>query len=549
MFSSNDAPLHQTLEPNAQSLQQSWFHCDPRSALWPDQGSSLSLLTIAEACFRHRRRLLLVAGLTIAVTLVAAFLLPKRYEANMQLVVLNAREDSVISPDAGELIRPQAQITDSDVNSQAELLRSRDVLNEALDQLGRPKAPAALRDKEIEQLTRRIDAAPVRQSNILNVSYFDSSPELAKQVLQALASSFVGKELSLRRPTRSREVFQQLVKKSSEDLTLAEASLASFKVETGLASLNDDESALLRQLEGTSTQAAALKAEIAEMRRRAARTQAEMADHPERIGTQTRSTPNQRAVEDLTTKLVDLENQRTALLTRYQPSEPNVTEVEKQIETVQAEIERQTASGAVETTTDVNPLTQDLREELAKAQITSAALQAHHDVVESENSQYKQELNTLENRRAEYASLQKDVTEAQRNYDLAVQKRDQAAFDDALDRERILNVAFAASPSASSIPIAPKPKVYIALGFFSAMFLGIGSCLVGEMTRSVVYSPSELDVVSGAMTLATVPLQTQPRIGQGLARHEAAHLNEDSRGKDAQTLTPAIGHMTGQGEV
>ena len=43
----------------------------------------------------------------------------------MQLVVLNTRQYSVISSEAEEPIRTTSEITDNDVNSQAELLRSR----------------------------------------------------------------------------------------------------------------------------------------------------------------------------------------------------------------------------------------------------------------------------------------------------------------------------------------------------------------------------------------------------------------------------------------
>ncbi len=107
--------------------------------------------------------------------------------------------------------------------------------------------------------------------------------------------------------------------------------------------------------------------------------------------------------------------------------------------------------------------------------------------------------------------MQKGVSEAQQNYDLAVQKRDQAAFDDALDKERIFNVAFAAKPWASSIPVAPKPKLYLALGLFSALFLSVGACLLAELTRSVVCSAAELDRATGLTTLATLPLNGPSR--------------------------------------
>jgi hypothetical protein len=67
--------------------------------------------------------------------------------------------------------------------------------------------------------------------------------------------------------------------------------------------------------------------------------------------------------------------------------------------------------------------------------------------------------------------------------------------------------------------------MYIALGIFSAMFLGIGSCVIGEMTRSVVYSPADLDAVSGVLTLATVPMQAARLRGERLAEPEAANPN------------------------
>jgi hypothetical protein len=103
--------------------------------------------------------------------------------------------------------------------------------------------------------------------------------------------------------------------------------------------------------------------------------------------------------------------------------------------------------------------------------------------------------------------LQKRVMEAQRNLDLALQKRDQAAVDDALDRDRILNIAFAAKPSASSVPVQPRPALYLALGLFVAAFLGIGACVVTELGRNTIHSPAELDAITGLTTLVAVPLQ------------------------------------------
>jgi uncharacterized protein involved in exopolysaccharide biosynthesis len=278
-------------------------------------------------------------------------------------------------------------------------------------------------------------------------------------------------------------------------------------VSTGIASLGENETALLRQLEGTSQQSATLAAELAEERRRAQTTDDELARLPERIITQNRSTPNQQAVEVLTSKLVELENKRTSLLTGYQPTERIVQEVEQQINTVQNELARLRSANAVETTSDINPLSLDLKTQLAKAQITTSAVAAQRRAVDAQKHDYIAQLNQLEEQSAEFDRLQKRVAEAQRNLDLAVQKRDQAVVDDALDKDRILNVAFAAKPSASSIPEQPRPGLYLALGLFTAVFLAIGSCVMGELGRNTVYSPAELDALTGLTTLASVPMQ------------------------------------------
>lgn len=466
----------------------------------------LSLRSMAEACFRHPLRFAGIACLTMLITVLGTLFMPKRYQATMQLVVLNTRQYSVISSESDEPAKVTKEITDSEVNSQAELLRSRDVLNQALDQLEAPNSPAVVRDKAIDTLERRLDVAPVRSSNILNVSYVDSSPEKAKETLRVIASSFVSRELALLRP-KHQQLFTGLVDQSQRELAAAQQEFAEFKVATGVASVEENEAALLRLVEGSSAESASLGAELTEERRRAQTTADELARFPDRIVTQNRSTPNQQAVEALTSKLVDLENKRTGLLTGYQPTERNVQEVEQQIRTVQNELSELRNSNAIETTSDINPLSLDLKSQLSKAKIATSAIAAQRRSVDVQKDEYVSQLRQLEGRAAEFDRLQKRVSEAQRNLDLAVQKRDQEAVDDALDNDRILNVAFAATPSASSIPVQPRPRLYLALGLFTAMFLAVGSCALGELGRNTVNSPAELDALTGLMTLASVPMK------------------------------------------
>jgi hypothetical protein len=107
----------------------------------------------------------------------------------------------------------------------------------------------------------------------------------------------------------------------------------------------------------------------------------------------------------------------------------------------------------------------------------------------------------------ELERLQKRVAEAQRDLDLAAQKRDLAVIADAVDKDRMLNFAFAAKPSAASMPVQPRPLPYLGMGLFTAMMFTIGFCACVELTRNTVFSPAELDALTGFPTLAVVPMQ------------------------------------------
>lgn len=479
----------------------------PPIEMMVDYAPRLSLRTLVEAAFRHPMRVACAAGLPLLLAILLLVFMPKRYLATMQLAVLNTRLYSVITSDSGQPNKIVGDITDADVNSQAQLLRSRDVLNQALDNLGKPSSPANARDRAIEALDTRLDVEPVRESNILNVSYVDSSPAEARDTLQALASTFVGKELSLLRPAHGEKMFASLVEQRQRELAAAQGDFAQFKVQTGIASLKDDEAILLHQLETLASQSTSLASELALEQQRAQRTDDELAKHPERITTQNRSTPNQAAIESLTSLLVQLQNKRTSLLSGYRADDRIVGDIEEQISNVKNQLAQLRASNAVETTTDMNPLNLELKSQLARAQISGTALIAQRRTVEAQRRAYLSQLNQLEEKAADFDSLQKRVSEAQQNLDLGLQKRDQAAVDDALDRDRILNVAFAARPSASSLPVQPRPALYLGAGLFIGAFFGLAICVVSELTRKTLVSPAELDAFTGVTTLAAIPLE------------------------------------------
>ena len=432
----------------------------PRPQLPPEPKRVFSLRSLVEGCFRYPGRFAAVFSVVALLTVLAVLFLPRRYQATMQLVALGPSQYASAAGNSEPVIGPA---TASDVNSQASLLRSRDLLSQALDNSGAGAVPPAEREKAIDDLTRRVRVTPLPGSNTLQVSVMDSSPAKATEMLQSIASSFVSRELALLRPSHDRLV--QVADEAHLQLAQAEHDLAQFKQDTGIASSADYEAAVVRQLDGYAADSANLAAKLAEVR-------------------QHRATPRQ---EGLKAKLALLESRRNNLLDSYKVDDPVVLNVDRQITALRDRLVRG----------DADPSTLEGQTQLAE-----------HNSIDAQKRGYLAQLNQLQAQSAQFERLQKQVTTAQQTFDLAAANRDQAGAADTRDQERMLGAVLAARPSASSSPARPLPRLYVAIGLPLALLLAVMVCVYAEMTRTTVCSPAELDALTGVATLGIVPMQT-----------------------------------------
>src|SRR5208283_153963 len=98
--------------------------------------SSVTLRDVVAPVFRHRR-LVAVSFLGIFLaSIVAAFFLPKQYQAEMKILVKRERVDPVLTSDKTTIIDSRSEVTEEQVQSEVELLRSRDLLENVVKASG-----------------------------------------------------------------------------------------------------------------------------------------------------------------------------------------------------------------------------------------------------------------------------------------------------------------------------------------------------------------------------------------------------------------------------
>ena len=479
--------------------------------------NTISLRDGASALFR-RKTLVLITFLTVmGGTALVTFLLPDKYESRMKILVKNQRVDVAITPEA-TVSAPAAdnEVSENQINSEIELLTSKDLLTQVVNECGlanaerswlskTPPSEAVRVEQAVNRLTKDLAISPVRKANIISISYSSNSAELSASVLKKLGELYFEKHLKLHHPAGASDFFKEKADEYESQLKAAEQWLADFEQKNNLVVLSQQKDLTLQKTAEAKAKLLESEAAVHETTDRIKRTEQQLAAIPTRVVTQSRQLPNQYSAERLNTMMVELQNRRTQLLTKFRPDDRLVREVDEQIHTTRDALARAEQKTAVEQATDINPLRQTLETELSRAKLDQTGAQARRDVLSGQLQQYQDSLKKLESDTTKHNDLQREVKEAEDNYQLYAKKREEARIADELDRQKITNVSIAEAPAVAQIPASPNRALNLVLGVVLATFLTVGSAFSAELLNDTVHTARQLEALTGATVLATVP--------------------------------------------
>ena len=481
----------------------------------PDfQASALSLRRAAEVLFRHKALVVTAFLMTALATATVVMLLPSRYEARMKILVKNTRADVVVTPERTEGTRSEAGVTEAQVNSEIELFAGKDSLERiALDcglvehtdgRHGREFAPVDI-ERAVRQLEKDLSIAPIKKANLIEVTYVSRLPDRAAAVLRRAGELYLEKHLRLHRPPGAYEFFRQQAERYESELGGAEADLAGFQRRMNIVSIEEQKQLDLRRASEAETKLVEVQSSLDDTADRIRIVKEQLRTIEPRVVTQSRALPNQYATERLSTMLVELNNKRTELLTKFKADDRRVREYDKMISDTSAALEKAKGQTSTEQATDLNPLRQQLQSELARLEMDEAGLRARGASLAAQAGEVHQKLAQLDGASVAHADLSRGVKTAEENYQLYSRKRDEARIADALDERKITNVAIAEEPRIPALPTRPNRSANLLLGLCFAMFVGVTSAFCAEFFRETVLTPQELERATGVSVLATVP--------------------------------------------
>ena len=223
------------------------------------QEHEISVVGFLDVLNDHRE--LFLSIFLLVLVLGGAYILgsPKKYASTMELLVTNERAAPTISPGKTESTGAVQEVTEEQLNSEAEVLRSSDVLDAVVDptwhtgQGARSADELARHEKALSALRRELQVTPVRRSYLLAVQLTTTDPYQSRQNLSKLLASFLDEKRRLMQPAGLWQMFSQQAEQYKVQWQQAQQQLSEFQEKEGLVSISDQEDLLQKQILETST--------------------------------------------------------------------------------------------------------------------------------------------------------------------------------------------------------------------------------------------------------------------------------------------------------
>jgi uncharacterized protein involved in exopolysaccharide biosynthesis len=500
--------------------------------------SKLDLRYWFELMLRRRVIAMETFAVLFGLVVLGTALWPPEYESVAEILVQDNRAQLLVSPnlrdsspkDATIVVNP---VNEQDLNSEVELISSLQLIKRAIAGLRVPAADSGLTgtlftiaktaaslpiigygamhstpnltpmDRLALKISRDLSATVIKRSNIIEVSYRSHDPQWCKALLTSLIAQYLDHHALISHDPQAQELFSQQAHLLQRKLYDSQEKLRAYQVQTGISNLDEQKQALINQLSDLQNQYDKNAAQLASAQQETVSLQQVIAKTPQRIGKEVRSVQNV-ALAQIKPQVLQLQAERAELLSRYEPTSKRIREIDAKLAEAQAILNRENHLEVQEQSTDLNPVWITVDSNLTAATTNAAALAAQRASLASAIQKVQQQMVYLVNSGVELDRLEHQVQMEQDAYISYVRKSEEARAAQALNVNKILNIAVAQSPQLPMRPVSPVVWLNLLAGLMVAAVAGVGAAYWEECSDAKLYTTADIASVSGLNTIAVL---------------------------------------------
>lgn len=489
--------------------------------------------------FRHKMKIILFFTSVMVVVVLGLLSSSKTYKSEAKLLVKLGRSGAKLDPTV--TVGQTAFVSrdrESEVNSELEILKSRNLAEQVAEALGtkrilyaadetreseaslfaqlrrkfqemeeaiRTKLFSAVggsqpshagedlkeREEAVGLLTKNLKIESVPKSDIIDLAFKAQSPKLAHDVLNKLIDLYRDKQISLQTTPGSFKFFDEQTREHREALLKTEKELRDLKNSANIASLKEQRSIFLQRIGGLQKELEDVSSQLAGSKAKAIALKAQLDSLPKTlVMRETEGFPDSSA-EVMRTRLYELQLKEQELLSTFTETSVPVTEIRRQVSETKALLKK--ARETRQVTKEVNNTYQEVLLALVNEESNRTSLEAKAQTLRKQLAEARNELKALNDTELKLAQLEREMEMQAANYKKYSESLEQTRIDQALEMDKISNIRVVQPATYPVNPVPSTKRLKLAMGFFLGIFGGVGLAFFSEFQDRTFGKPEHIE--------------------------------------------------------
>jgi tyrosine-protein kinase Etk/Wzc len=361
---------------------------------------------------------------------------------------------------------------------------------------------------EARKLQGSISVRTTKAPNIIRISHVSSNPREAARMTNELARQYLEENLAFARgeARSAKEFIEEQVELAHENLNEAERELQVYKENEKFIMLDEDAKEKITTLAKFETE----KEEMIMKQREASKRLKSLKNQLSGKGAYTQyksvasipTVSSNPVVQNLKTRLSELEVQRAQMLQKYTEAHPDVIELNSQIleikrglnEAIQEMLQSGPSSG--------DPIYRNLISGIITNEIEEEALEERIQALTSIIEKYSKGLETLPEKEIQLAGLTRKAQVGEAIYTMLLKNLEEARISEAM---KIGNIRIIDPAIPSDYPIKPRKKLNTMMGGFLGLLVGLGLSFLLEFLDNSIKDSEEIERILKLPVLGVIP--------------------------------------------
>jgi uncharacterized protein involved in exopolysaccharide biosynthesis len=466
-----------------------------------------------------RRKWVLLGFIFVVTGLATAYILsvPRVYTASTSLLVKFGREYIYRQEvGSGDAAFAATYSQDEIINSLSEIIRTLGLAEQVVSEIGpgtlyprliEDRDPAlTLEQAAVLEFSTHLSVNPASRSNVIWLSYFNESPELAADALNRLVTAFQTKYVSLYGETRV-EFLEVQLGRLADNLDQSERALEDYQQANQVYSLDEQRTELLKRQSELDAALMAADNEFQSLSAKRSILATQMGKVPATVPL-TSVTERSKVIAQAEAELVSLRLREQQMITRLGDRHPQIISVRDEIKRAEAYLRTLNANMTASETRGANTVHQTLQ---GDALATEADLRG----VESRRAGLRTQLNEVRGRVEAISASERTVrdlarrrTEAEEAYTNYLQKVEEARVSEDMNRNKITSISVIEQAVPPDLPAEPGRTIQILMVFAFASLGGFGLAFAVDLASRRIFTSEQVEAALGIPVLASVPHTT-----------------------------------------